>query len=93
MSKGCGWRDYPNDHRGWSRRSNKFGARFPIVALRGGGATGARCSNAPLNRYEQDPAKRNRRAVLEAKLRSILGNADETWLTARYGEVASSLRH
>ena len=43
--------------------------------------------------YEQDPAKRKRRAVLEAKLRSILGNADETWLTARYGEVASSLRH
>ena len=32
MSKGCGWRDYPNDHGGWSRRSNKFGARLPIVA-------------------------------------------------------------
>ena len=28
------WRDYPNDHGGWSRRSNKFGARLPIVAHR-----------------------------------------------------------
>ena len=35
MSKGCGWRDYPNDHGGWSRRSNKFGARLPTVARNG----------------------------------------------------------
>ena len=37
MTKGCGWRDCPNDHGGWSRRSNKFGRDFrlwPIASFR-----------------------------------------------------------
>jgi hypothetical protein len=43
--------------------------------------------------YEQDPAKRRQRLSLEARIRAVLGNPDDALLTARYGEVASSLRH
>jgi DNA phosphorothioation-associated putative methyltransferase len=42
--------------------------------------------------YEPDPAKRRQRTLLEARIRSVLGNPDEAVLTARYGDVASSLR-
>jgi DNA phosphorothioation-associated putative methyltransferase len=40
--------------------------------------------------YEKDPSKRERRAILETRLRSALGNSDGSWLTARYGEVATT---
>jgi hypothetical protein len=42
--------------------------------------------------YEQDPAKRQQKTLLEARMRSVLGNPAKALLTARYGDVASSLR-
>jgi DNA phosphorothioation-associated putative methyltransferase len=42
--------------------------------------------------YEPDPDKRSQRSSLEARIRAVLGNPDETLLTARYGDVASSVR-
>jgi DNA phosphorothioation-associated putative methyltransferase len=42
--------------------------------------------------YEADPARRRRRSLLEGKVRSILGEAGRTSLTARYGDVSSSLK-
>jgi DNA phosphorothioation-associated putative methyltransferase len=42
--------------------------------------------------YESDPARRKQRLSLEARIRAVVGNLDETSLTARYGDVASCLR-
>jgi hypothetical protein len=41
---------------------------------------------------EPDPVKNRQRSLLEAKMRSILGSSYEPLLTARYADVASSLR-
>jgi DNA phosphorothioation-associated putative methyltransferase len=42
--------------------------------------------------YESDPSKRRQRSLLELRIRSTLGNTDESLLAARYGDVASGLR-
>ncbi|MGY8680456.1 DNA phosphorothioation-associated putative methyltransferase [Bradyrhizobium sp. UFLA05-153] len=42
--------------------------------------------------YEPDPAKRRQRSTVEVSIRSIVGKPGEALLTARYGDVAASLR-
>ncbi|WP_051390333.1 DNA phosphorothioation-associated putative methyltransferase [Bradyrhizobium sp. Ec3.3] len=42
--------------------------------------------------YEPDSAKRRKRSSVEVRIKSILGKAGETLLTARYGDVAAGLR-